>query len=487
MIMIIENIIINNKDKVFAIDPYMDVNYTYYDIYNLSMSYSKIFSKRYSIKSNNRVILLLDNSIEFISLYFWAFFNDIIILPLSKKLPKKDIEKIIIDYSIDFIITDNNLMNTNKVINIKDMNIIKKDYDLSIMPKINYDKNLLLMYTSGTTGEPKCIVHSLSSFIDNGNKFIEFHNITSSDRFIQLLEMSYMAGYYNMFLVPFLAQSSVVIKQSFKPQDILRFWNEIIQYEVNILWFVPTIIKLLNKLDRSPNGKEYCEKNIKYIFSCTAPLDIKDKIDFKNKYNKKIFNTYGLSETLFISSENKDNYQEISNYIGQPIMNISIINKEICICDNKIFKGYLNPKQNLIDDIDFKVFYTRDLGEIKNGLLYITGRKKDIIIKGGVNINPKILEDKIKTLDFIIDVAVVGIKDKIFGEKAVAVIVTQNDNEIDFMSKLKLFSKDNFSSDIQIDDFIIFESLPLNRNNKVDKKKIVRIVEEGEFYNAPTN
>ena len=168
-------------------------------------------------------------------------------------------------------------------------------------------------------------------------------------------------------------------------------------------------------------------------------------------------------------------------------MNISIINKEICICDNKIFKGYLNPKQNLIDDIDFKVFYTRDLGEIKNGLLYITGRKKDIIIKGGVNINPKILEDKIKTLDFIIDVAVVGIKDKIFGEKAVAVIVTQNDNEIDFMSKLKLFSKDNFSSDIQIDDFIIFESLPLNRNNKVDKKKIVRIVEEGEFYNAPTN
>ena len=171
MIMIIENIIINNKDKVFAIDPYMDVNYTYYDIYNLSMSYSKIFSKRYSIKSNNRVILLLDNSIEFISLYFWAFFNDIIILPLSKKLPKKDIEKIIIDYSIDFIITDNNLMNTNKVINIKDMNIIKKDYDLSIMPKINYDKNLLLMYTSGTTGEPKCIVHSLSSFIDNGNKF----------------------------------------------------------------------------------------------------------------------------------------------------------------------------------------------------------------------------------------------------------------------------------------------------------------------------
>ena len=90
-------------------------------------------------------------------------------------------------------------------------------------------------------------------------------------------------------------------------------------------------------------------------------------------------------------------------------------------------------------------------------MLYITGRKKDIIIKGGVNINPKILEDKIKTLDFIIDVAVVGIKDKIFGEKAVAVIVTQNDNEIDFMSKLKLFSKDNFFGWFgNVSGFVIF-------------------------------
>lgn len=479
--MILENIILNNKDKVFAIDPYTELSYTYYDIYNLSMNYSKIFSIKYNIKSDNRVILLLDNSIEFVALYFWAFFNNIVIMPLSKKLQKEDIEKIIIDYSIDFVIADENFINTNKEINMKGINIVKEKHDLNTMPKIDYDKNLLLMYTSGTTGEPKCIVHSLSSFLDNGNKFIELHNITSNDRFILLLEMSYMAGYYNMFLVPFLAQASVVIKGSFKPQDILRFWNEIIKYKVTILWFVPTIIKLLNELDRSLKGKEYCKNNIKYIFSCTAPLDLKDKIDFKNKYNKRIFNTYGLSETLFISSENKDNYQETSDCTGQLIINMTIENEEICVHNDNIFKGYLNPKQNLISDIvDLKVFCTGDLGEVINNLLYITGRKKDIIIKGGVNINPKILEDKIKTLDFIVDVAIVGIKDKIFGEKAVAVVILKDDKEVDLINQLRLFSKDNFASDMQVDDFIVFEDLPLNRNNKIDKKEIVKILEKEE-------
>lgn len=479
--MILEHIIINNRDKIFAIDPYSDKSYSYSDIYNMAMNFSEIFSTKYQIKKDNRVVFLVDNSIEFISLYFWAFFNHITIMPLSKKLPTDDINKIISNYDIDFIITDDNLLNINKEINIKQLDIQHKEFDLENIPKIDYDKNLLLMYTSGTTGEPKCIVHSLSSFISNGNKFIKFHNINSNDRFIVLLEMSYTAGYYNMFLVPFLAQSSVVIKQSFKPQDILRFWNEIIKYKVNILWFVPTIIKLLNKLDRSLKGKEYCSSDIKYIFSCTAPLDLNDKIDFRNKYQKKVFNTYGLSETLFVSSENEDNYKEVSNYAGQPIIDINIDNEEICVFNDNLFKGYLNPKQNSVDITESKVFFTGDLGRVTNNLLYIIGRKKDIIIKGGVNINPKILEDKIKTLDFIVDVAVVGIKDKIFGEKAVAVIVIQDEKQKDFINKLKLFSKNNFADDIQIDDFIIFKNLPLNRNNKVDKKEILKIINKEEL------
>jgi len=477
--MTLENIFINNKDKVFAINSQLDKSYTYSDIYNLSMNYTKVLLKKYNIKSNNKVILLLDNSIEFISLYFWAFFNDIVILPLSKKLPLEDIEKIIMDYNIDFIITDESLINNINEINIKNFDFIEEKYDLNQMPKIKYDKNLLLMYTSGTTGEPKCIVYSISSFIENGNKFIKFHNITSSDRFILLLEISYMAGYYNMFLVPFLAEASIVIKQSFVPQDILKFWNEIIKYEVNILWFVPTIIKLLNKLDRNLKGKEYCENNIKYIFSCTAPLDLKDKIYFKNKYNKQIFNTYGLSETLFISSENGNNYKEISNYVGQPIVNINIDNEEICVLNDNIFEGYLSPHKNTVSILNDKIFFTGDLGELKNDSLYIIGRKKNIIIKGGVNINPKILEDKIKILDFIVDVAVVGVKDKIFGEKAVAVVVVlQDKEEINFINELRLFSKSNFSKDTQIDDFIIFDNLPLNRNNKVNKKEIINILKD---------
>ncbi len=476
--MLLEEIFIKNRDKIFAIDSYTKEEYTYYDIYNLAMNYSN----KLNIKNDSRVILLLDNSTEFIALYFWAFFNNITILPLSKKIPIEDISKIIIDYSIDFVITDDNLLNIDKEINIKNINSIYNVYDFELMPKIDYNKKLLLMYTSGTTGEPKCIVHSLNTFIENGNRFIEFHKITSTDRFLMLLEMSYMAGYYNMFLVPFLAQSSVVIKEAFKPQDILRFWHEIIKYKVNILWLVPTIIKLLNRLDRNLRAKDYIKSEIKYIFSCTAPLDLKDKINFREKYDKKIFNTYGLSETLFISSENKNSYQEKSNSVGVPIIDINIENSEIYIANKNIFSGYLKSKGSLDGvKIDEK-FSTGDLGRIVDNKLYIIGRKKEIIIKGGVNINPKILEDKIKKIDFIEDVAVVGVEDKIFGEKPIAVVVIKNRKDDDeVLKKLKRFSKDSFADDTQIDDFIIFKKLPLNRNNKIDKKEIIKILKKSKL------
>jgi acyl-CoA synthetase (AMP-forming)/AMP-acid ligase II len=471
---LISDIFKSNKNRVFIIDSVEEKSYSYFDFYNLIMNLSKSISDRVEINKSEKIALYLDNSIYLAALYFWAFFNGIKIFPISKKTPIGQVYNILIEYKISTIISDVDLHNLDvSSLNIKDLSLSGRKYRLDSMPSIDYDTPILFLLTSGSTGVPKCVAHNLSNFINNGTSFINMHNIGRNDRFVTLLEMSYMAGFYNMFFLSFIAQSSVVIKPPFHAGNIFSFWSELKKVEVNILWIVPSIIKLLNQLDRDKEGAKYCQL-IKYIFSCTANLSLQDKVDFSEKYTKNVYNTYGLSETLFVSSEKSDSHYNVDNYVGQPFPGVYIDNKKIYIKSNKVFEGYYDPdSETLFKESSFN---TGDTGFINNKGLFVTGRDKDIIIKGGININPRALESKFRTLDFIKDICIVGMKDDIFGEKPVCALTINSNIRVDYIKEMKEFSSQNIPSDSAINDFVILDSLPLNNNNKVDKFKVVEIL-----------
>ena len=102
-------------------------------------------------------------------------------------------------------------------------------------------------------------------------------------------------------------------------------------------------------------------------------------MDFSEKYTKNVYNTYGLSETLFVSSEKSDSHYNVDNYVGQPFPDVYIDNKKIYIKSNKVFEGYYDPdSETLFKESSFN---TGDTGFINNKGLFVTGRDKDIIIK----------------------------------------------------------------------------------------------------------
>ena len=136
-----------------------------------------------------------------------------------------------------------------------------------------------------------------------------------------------------------------------------------------------------------------------------------------------------------------------------------------------MFKNYLNK-----DSKDFfknNFYLTGDLGKLDpENFLFITGRSKNIIIKGGINISPKKIEDLVFDFKFIDDVTIVGAKDEILGEKIVCFIVpninfTENEKKLINSQVVK-----NLGISYHIDEFFVLDKIPRTVNGKIDKPKI---------------
>jgi len=117
-------------------------------------------------------------------------------------------------------------------------------------------------------------------------------------------------------------------------------------------------------------------------------------------------------------------------------------------------------------------FITGDLGNVsEDNILTITGRKKDLIIKGGINISPKKLEDFIINEEKFIECVVMGFPDKVLGEKTTCFIL-KNDNTDNLKKELNKKIMDKLGKDYHIDEFIELNEIPKNVNGKIDKLQI---------------
>ena len=229
-------------------------------------------------------------------------------------------------------------------------------------------------------------------------------------------------------------------------------------------------------VDRGDEGKHYCNKN--KIIGCvaTAPLNPETKLKVEKKYSMKLYEGYGLSETLFVST----NYpaHDRSNTVGRKLDGVQLEfyeDNEIGIALPWMFLEYHNQKK--LEFMDEEKYLSGDLGNLDNeNYLQITGRKKDLILKGGVNISPRRIEDFIsihfKTFD---EFAVIGFKNNLLGEKIVCFYVSHPPFTIDQTKKLNLKIIENLGKDYSIDEFVRLEKIPLTENGKTDKPKIRKL------------
>ena len=477
------NIFKENWINDFIIDTKNKKTYTYSDFFTFAY-YGKIYLNEHQI--NDKVALIYDNSIELAVFYFAALLNGNIVIPIDPLKGFEEIKEIIEESKCESVITDDikvkeylcdikilNLDENDKINIFKRENIEKKT--LEIFKDVDFSTVYSITFTSGSTGKPKGVMHTFENFYLTSRAFSKQFGFNSRNTFYHNLPMTYMAGILNLIILPFLSQSKIIVAGRFNISRLMNFWDHPIELKANTFFFIPTILSMLLRIDRSSEGAEYTKNTNITACVATAPLNLKVKDKFEKKYGVNLYESYGLSETLFVSTNSP--YNEKNEGVGKILEGAEIEfweENEILIEVPWQFKGYYN-----VDSSDLFVndkFCSGDMGEYENeNYLFITGRKKDIIIRGGINISPKKIENVVLETDLFADFHIIGVKNNILGEKIVCCYVEKENFTKEVKADLNKKLMAVLGINYQVDEYFKVKNIPKNINGKVDKFELLKL------------
>jgi long-chain acyl-CoA synthetase len=348
----------------------------------------------------------------------------------------------------------------------------KNDYNYGLTKLKNADENTeaLVTFTSGTTSVPKGVVHSAGNLMKSAMALGEMFEFGERDTFYHNFPPSYMAGILNQFILPMVFGAKIALGSRFNVQSAISFWETPIQFNSNILWCSPTMLKLILALDKNLKGKQFCIENKVTIIVATAPLQLSLRKEFELAYGVTLYESFGLTETLFNSSNCRQRqvFDGCSGYILQGVNPQLAADGELILSCDWMFLRYLEESH---DTQKRKSFNTGDIAEIVDGKLYITGRKKDIIIKGGMNISPIRIEKELSLILKRVDFSILGLPDTVLGEK-IALAYSGAPLPPNIKKEINQTITEQLGKDFVIDAFILVPAIPRNDNGKIDKNKL---------------
>lgn len=319
----------------------------------------------------------------------------------------------------------------------------------------------LIVYTSGTTGNPKGVVLLQQNLFADGFAIADWHAIDSATRMMCILPIHHVNGIIVTHVTPFIAGASVVLVNKYSTTS---FFQLIDSYDVNIVSLVPTILAFLSEHYKSQTAPP----SLRHVICGAGPLTSDLAKKFSEKLGITVIHGYGLSETTCYScflplGLSRDNYNRwLADYgfpsigIPLPVNDMSIhdsqgieaqemVRGEIVVRGPNVMLCYYNNE--LATHTAFKGgwFHTGDEGFYKvdeysgDRFFFITGRIKELIIRGGVNISPLEIDEVINRVPGVKAGICVGFDHYLYGEEIGALVVPDNsDLDQDTLSKLVL-------------------------------------------------
>lgn len=461
-------------NKIFVIDENMHLEYTYGEFFSGCIALANSLNEC----SQKNIFVVMDNSVELAALYFAVVLANKRIIVADPEKGVDEIQELLREQKNVFSIIKKNGIEVNSDFT----DIFQRRYEKNIKEKFikaleDYDFSCgyLTTFTSGTSGKTKGVINSLNNLFETTFSFAEkVHNLNGGT-FLHLMPMTYMAGILNSIFMPFILEYRIVIGSRFSVRLAMSFWKIVEKYEVNFLWMSPMMLTMVDKVDRGDKYEKYCRNHIISYFIGTAPLSNDVRKKFEERYGVKLQASYGLSETLFISVETMESIlkKKVDN-VGELISNVDyIVNEdgELQIKVPWMFNGYTNVDTSEYFNGDY--YMTGDLAEIKDGILSIVGRKKDLIIRGGMNISPKLIEEYIAEMNVFLEFCIYGKKND-YGEEEVccAYVLSEKQNHKDVEKAVSRNIIKKLGNNYLINSFNKVDNLPRNINGKIDKNAL---------------
>jgi len=474
--------------------------------------------KKIGIRKGDRVGVLFQNCPEFFYVQQAVLYIGGVFIPLSTRYRKFEVTYMMKHAGAKFLFCVDETQETNFIDLIEEVRpelpdmetIIIKGQNIPVWAKsyedvfklgTEIDENLfkkdppvenevcMILYTSGSTGLPKGVMHTHRSIIWDSTRVCERLRINEEDVFIMMLPCSHIFASFVLFTNAMMGHSKIVMMENFDAGEALRLQEK---ERVSVLYGVPAMfIFMLNH----PDFEKYdlTSNRTGYMSGASCSVELIQSV--MNKMHCKISAAYGMSEACCNTiTEYEDDPVIKSKTAGRPISGLELkivdndrkpvavgVTGEIAIKGENLFAGYYKQEEltkSCFDSDSF--FYTGDLGKLdENGRLIMVGRKKEMIVRGGFNVYPAEVEEIIGMIGDVHSVAVVGVPHKSLQEKICACVIPKTGRQLK-PEAIVQFCKKNLA-DFKIPDFIeIMESFPMTTTEKVQKFKIADLM--GEKY-----
>lgn len=490
-------------DKIFMIAPEPGLELTYGRLKKDSVTLGKQLMKL-GLEKGDKVSFMLSNGYQTAKIFLGAMYSGFVIAPLNLLAQPSQLEYVLdhSDTRLVFFTEDQRerLEASLKKVN-RDIKTIQIDNDSEVifpegddlssfkLPEISEDDDALMLYTSGTTGVPKGVILSHKNMVAGGQYTAMAHEITPADRALCSLPLYHINGEVVTAVTPLVSGGSVVMPHRFSASN---FWELISEYRCTWFSVVPTIISYLTS-GTEVEGKGYNLAQLRFGRSASSALPPSLHKEFEKKFNVSIVETMGLTETAApVFSNPLDPAKMKYGSPGQAVGNIAkIVNKEgkevprntpgeIMIKGDNVMKGYYKSPDKTREALEPDGWlHTGDIGHMdEDGFVFVTGRIKELIIKGGENIAPREIDDALYRHPSVLDAAAVGIPDDAYGEEIMACIVLKPDCSSTTEEDLRLHCQKHLGDFKTPRLIVLMDELPKGPSGKIQRLKLPEIVKK---------
>ena len=356
------------------------------------------------------------------------------------------------------------------------------------LPAVSPDDTAIILFTSGTTGNPKGVLLSHGALYRSGLQMTEVYEWEKTDILLSLGELHAMSGLRNPCIATLHAGASLVVSEAKARGNLIAVAQCIQKNKCTILSTVPAAIRQLTQF-RERIGRETLS-SLRYVLCTGSDLSLAISQSFEENYGIPILNYYGLTETCgFCIGIPLNGRQAVAGSLGKPFGCIAqIVDEndrvlgfdeigELRIYSDNLMKAYDKDESLTKTVLKKGWYYTGDLANIsRDNYIVLTGRKKDIIKdKFGNLVYPSEVEHCIAEHTGIEDVVVVGIQPPDEDEKLAAFIVSKEGSNRQFLlGELRNHIRAKIGSHKIPQIFEFKDHIIRNSNGKPDKKSLIQ-------------
>jgi acyl-CoA synthetase (AMP-forming)/AMP-acid ligase II len=446
---LIDEIATIQADRTFLISPETGRTLTFGALREQVLGLSSHL-QQLGLGPGDKVAFLLDNGLFTVQLFLGTMYGGFVAVPLNVRAGLSQLSQMVDHCDADVVFVEakyRTLIEEAVGSAQRPIKLIFVDIDTGvtapaksdgILAPIASDHPALLMYSSGSTGVPKGAIHTHKSVLAHGRNSALSHQLTAQDRSLLVLPLYHINAECVTLMPTLTVGGSVVVPHGFV---VSEFWNWIDDYQCTWSALVPTIIsQLLDWKDPKADRRDDTFKRIRFLRSSSAPLSPSLHREFVDKFGLVLIQAMGSSEGGNVFS---NPLPPSKNKIGSPGLpwgfETKIVDRrdmpvsagepgEILLRGDGMMLGYHKDPEGTAAALDDDHWlHTGDLAyQDEDGYFFVVGRAKELIIKGGMNIAPKQIDEVLESHPAVLEAAAVGVPDRRLGEEIVAFAVLRD-------------------------------------------------------------